>query len=89
MTYTTNHYITPKRTYKGGTWNYQHTIGYKRQTTYLKGAEYFSKDFEKKEWAEKYLAVVKKNANKPFYYKIKENGNKFTLKLYKATYWEE
>lgn len=89
MTYTTNHYITPKRTYKGGTWNYQHTIGYKRQTTYLKGAEYFSKDFEKKEWAEKYLAVVKKNTNKPFYYKIKENGNKFTLKLYKATYWEE
>ena len=49
----------------------------------------FSKDFEKKEWAEKYLAVVKKNANKPFYYKIKENGNKFTLKLYKAEYWEE
>ena len=89
MTYTTNHYYTQKRTYKGGTWNYQHTMGYKRQTTYLKGAEYFSKDFEKKEWAEKYLAVVKKNAYKPFYYKIKENGNKFTLKLYKATYWEE
>ena len=64
-------------------------MGYKRQTTYLKGEEYFTKDFEKKEWAEKYLAVVKKNANKPFYYKIKENGNKFTLKLYKAEYWEE
>lgn len=89
MTYITNHYYTQKRTYRNGTWNYQHTMGYKRQTTYLKGAEYFSKDFEKKEWAEKYLAVVKKNANKPFYYKIKENGNKFTLKLYKATYWEE
>ena len=52
----TNHYITPKRTYKGGTWNYQHTMGYKRQTTYLKGEEYFTKDFEKKEWAEKYLS---------------------------------
>lgn len=89
MTYTTNHYYTQKRTYRNGTWNYQHTMGYKRQTTYLKGAEYFSKDFEKKEWAEKYLAVVKKNAYKPFYYKIKENGNKFTLKLYKAEYWEE
>lgn len=85
----TNHYITPKRTYKGGTWNYQHTMGYKRQTTYFKGEEYFTKDFEKKEWAEKYLSVVKKNATRPFYYKIEENKNDFTLRLFKAKYWEE
>ena len=85
-----NHHITPKRTYKNATWDYQHTMGYKRQTTYLKGKKYFTKDFEKKEWANKYLRVVKDNAKYPFYYNIKENEKgTFTLNLFRATYWEE
>lgn len=63
---------------------------YRRTTCTMKGEKFFEKTFEKKEWAEKYLAAVKRNRKGAFYYSIKENNQKtYTLKLFKAEYWEE
>lgn len=63
---------------------------HRREVTTMVGKKYFTKTFEKKEWAEKYLAAVRNNAKHTFYHSLKENENKtYTLNLYRAEYWEE
>lgn len=63
---------------------------HKRESFRMKGDKFFSKTFEKKEWAEKYLAAVKRNPCRSCYAKIEDNNNgTYTLNLYKVEYWNE
>lgn len=63
---------------------------HRREVTTMVGKKYFTKTFENRKWAEKYLAAVRRNARHTFYHTLKENKNKtYTLNLYRAEYWEE
>ena len=43
---------------------------HRREVTTMVGKKYFTKTFEKKEWAEKYLAAVRRNARHTFYHTL-------------------
>lgn len=63
---------------------------YKRHNTYVKGDCYFTKTFYTEKHAQNYLAAVKRNAYRNCFAKLTTNDNgTYTLKLYKAVYWEE
>lgn len=63
---------------------------HKRECFRTKGKRYFTKDFETKKQAQKYLEVCKHNNRYSFYANIKENkNNTYTLNLYKVEYWYE